>query len=569
MAKKSKTLAASDLLHYDPQFDFRRFAQLFALITVFTLVFAAVVSRAWIAEDGFISFRVIDNLLDGYGLRWNIDERVQVFTHPLWLFVQIPFYLMAGDPFPTILISSLLCISILLCMMIVRYHQRPWVLLFCFAVPYSLSLPLLEFSTSGLENPLTFLLLTVFFFGITRPKADITMLSFCGALIGLNRLDTLIFVLPSLLLLWLRSPTGGSALKVLKGMLPFFLWNLFSFIYYGFMLPNTYYAKLHTGVKTMDYIAQGYIYVQGIFHHDPISTLIILAPLPILYFMMSRVLKQSRASKHGNSWKEDLCFFLCKCIAHKDANLIAWSVSIVGYIFYVVYVGGDFMAGRFFTPVLIASLLLLTEVVANLPMKKRKEWARPYLFGLALLVLVRGVTIGYWDRYDWKSGVINEWIYYHDYCWLWNDKGRIPSDYDWAKWALRDSMKAKLMPSNEYLVLQFNNVGLYGYFSHKQVVVVDGHALTDPLLARLPIRRIHEWRIGHFMRVIPDGYLYAREKGDTSRMQKDLAEYYKALRTITAGHLLSAERIKTMYLWYWGYYDHYRDAYIKAADIGV
>ena len=40
---------------------------------------AFVLSRAWVADDAFITGRVIENLVAGHGLRWNTDERVQVF----------------------------------------------------------------------------------------------------------------------------------------------------------------------------------------------------------------------------------------------------------------------------------------------------------------------------------------------------------------------------------------------------------------------------------------------------------------------------------------------------------
>src|SRR5262245_9291823 len=63
--------------------------QLLALV-VCTL-FAVVLARtAWVADSAYLTFRTIDNLINGYGLRWNIAERVQVFTHPLWLALLTP-----------------------------------------------------------------------------------------------------------------------------------------------------------------------------------------------------------------------------------------------------------------------------------------------------------------------------------------------------------------------------------------------------------------------------------------------------------------------------------------------
>ena len=41
---------------------------------VFVLV---LIRTTWICDDAYINFRTIDNFLHGYGLRWNIAERVQ------------------------------------------------------------------------------------------------------------------------------------------------------------------------------------------------------------------------------------------------------------------------------------------------------------------------------------------------------------------------------------------------------------------------------------------------------------------------------------------------------------
>ena len=41
---------------------------------------------AWLDDDAYITFRTVDNFLNGLGLRWNVVNRVQAFTHPLWMF---------------------------------------------------------------------------------------------------------------------------------------------------------------------------------------------------------------------------------------------------------------------------------------------------------------------------------------------------------------------------------------------------------------------------------------------------------------------------------------------------
>jgi hypothetical protein len=51
----------------------------------FLLLYAVVVVwKAWVCDDAYITFKTVDNFVEGYGLRWNVLERVQVHTHPLW-----------------------------------------------------------------------------------------------------------------------------------------------------------------------------------------------------------------------------------------------------------------------------------------------------------------------------------------------------------------------------------------------------------------------------------------------------------------------------------------------------
>uniref|UniRef100_UPI0039B7927C hypothetical protein n=1 Tax=Psychrobacter maritimus TaxID=256325 RepID=UPI0039B7927C len=56
------------------------------VLPVSLLVFAVYfLFSAWVADDAYITFRTVENLHSGYGLRWNIIERVQSYTHPLWM----------------------------------------------------------------------------------------------------------------------------------------------------------------------------------------------------------------------------------------------------------------------------------------------------------------------------------------------------------------------------------------------------------------------------------------------------------------------------------------------------
>ena len=63
----------------------------FLTMLFFIYYLILIFKTAWISDDAYITFRVADNFVNGYGLRWNIEDRVQVFTNTLFLFVFIPF----------------------------------------------------------------------------------------------------------------------------------------------------------------------------------------------------------------------------------------------------------------------------------------------------------------------------------------------------------------------------------------------------------------------------------------------------------------------------------------------
>ena len=67
---------------------------------------AMLLGTAWVSDDAFITLRVIDNFINGYGLRYNVIERVQVFTHPLWLLFLTPFYALTREALVTTMLVS-------------------------------------------------------------------------------------------------------------------------------------------------------------------------------------------------------------------------------------------------------------------------------------------------------------------------------------------------------------------------------------------------------------------------------------------------------------------------------
>lgn len=76
-------------------------------LLIFVIVFPYIFFRnAWITEDAFINFRVIENFLSGEGPVWNIGERVQVFTSPLWMLLTTGAVAITGEFFFTTIFLS-------------------------------------------------------------------------------------------------------------------------------------------------------------------------------------------------------------------------------------------------------------------------------------------------------------------------------------------------------------------------------------------------------------------------------------------------------------------------------
>src|SRR5687768_6750074 len=170
---------------------------------LFSIVFIA---NCWIGDDAFITFRVSDNLINGYGPRWNVAERVQVFTNPLWMFLMAGAAAITGEFYYTAMaVSFVLCLVMLA--VIWRWLARPvdaWLAVALLASSKSF----VDYTSSGLENALGYLLLTVFMAlvlgrrdRVVEPATTLPVLVLIASLAFVNRADTILLYAP--VLVWL------------------------------------------------------------------------------------------------------------------------------------------------------------------------------------------------------------------------------------------------------------------------------------------------------------------------------------------------------------------------------
>ena len=108
-------------------------------------------------------------------------------------------------------------------------------------------------------------------------------------------------------------------------------------------------------------------------------------------------------------------------------------------------------------------------------------------------------------------------------------------------------------------VARYGAVGMRGFYAGPRVHLVDPLGLADPLLARMPVIYNPTWRIAHFQRVVPAGYLQGVRSGENTLIDPLLARYYDKLLVITRGPLFSAERWKAIWGIHIGSYDAWID----------
>lgn len=507
----------------------------FLLVLALILAYGIVLVRtAWVCDDSYITFRTVDNFVNGYGLRWNVDERVQSYTNPLWMFLVAGLYALTGEIYLSVIaLSIVLSVSAVALVVLgaARSSASAWISL---AVLLS-SKAFIDYSTSGLENPLTYLLSAVFFiFYARREDADgrrVFLVSLVAALAALNRMDTILLFLPALAYLGAKTAPRRALVSVIAGFAPLLIWELFSLVYYGFPFPNTAYAKLDTGIRQTDLIAQGIRYLANSLSADPPALLAVVAGVVTPF-----VIRKER--------------------------VLPLSAGIVLYVFYAVWVGGDFMSGRllavpfFWSAALVAQLpfhtkgaaaavagiLVLFFVSPSAPLLSGGDFGEDY----PALALAR-------DGFRSTHGIADERRFYYP------DAGLLPylragRPAIWPRLAWVDQA-LELRESGRTFALTDVD-GFAGFFSGPRVHLLDVMALGDPLLARLPVADPRSWRIGHFQRTVPEGYPETIVTGSNKIRDRNTAVFYDKLSLITQGPLFDPARLEAVWEMNLGKYDN-------------
>lgn len=533
-------------------FEPRHFASGLLVATGLGAFTALYLWNAWVLDDAYITFRTVDNLLNGHGLRWNVDERVQTYTHPLWMFLMAAAAAVSGEVFYTSVAVSLACVlaAFVLAARVFASAGDPVFRTGLFVLCFTASKSVFDYSSSGLENPLLYLLMAAFWLrfpfnrdALGRQRArDFALLCALFSLSFLVRPDAVLMFAPAVAWVGLsilpRLGWRAVLLAGLIGALPALAWVAFSLFYYGFPLPNTYYAKSgRAGVPLEFRMARGLRYYAGGIRWDAFGFLMLGLALAVAVW---------RRSAWGS-------------LALAGAGLaLAYTLTTAAT--------ATHMGLRFFAAPLFTALLVYCRLAPGRALPAAAACA-----AIAALAFspVSPLRIG-GDRYDagaYDKSMIDTKLHVH--------RGGA---------ALRNRLEHARLPAHHWYTggLAFREapervsfggkgrspaVGYFSYAAGPEKFIIDYCGLCDPLLARLPPYNtatpwdLDTWQSGHFRRRLPAGYRESVRDGENRIAHPELRQWYDKLTLVTRGPLWSWERLRAVVAMNLGQYDVWLDAY--------
>jgi arabinofuranosyltransferase len=360
------------------------------------LVLGAFVVYAWwlncVAEDAYITYRFARNVAEGHGFVWNVGEApVEGFTNFLWLLLSVGAYRLGLD-LPRVTQGLGLLAGVITLVYAWRFsteilRHRPGFALLTTTLLAACG-PLATWATSGLETvPFTLAVTMAVFYASRLPSRrssrNTVIAAGCLLLATLTRPEGFgIFLIVAAAQGVLgRWQSHRSRDAVLLGaiyvplFLLYFVWRYHTF---GYLLPNTFYAKTGGGLAQ---VRHGVIYI-GYFALHFVMPCVPWAVLAAWRFTGDR---------DGRMDPESLA---PDAVEERRRGLVIAASVIVGYLGYVALVGGDYMAMyRFLVPVLPLGVSMFGELVELAVPDAPLPRSRRLILGLLSIGSIGGVLL--------------------------------------------------------------------------------------------------------------------------------------------------------------------------------
>jgi hypothetical protein len=343
-------------------------------------------------DDAMISMRYAYNLAHGLGPAWNPGERVEGFTNPLWVGIMalvhlFPIGLNQTGLYIQILGASFLTLNLFLVKKIVEHFTDDLFVMLAAVALTAFYAPLNSFGLLGMEvSLLTLMVSTAVWLALKSGARFNIWIYILLATSTLVRFDMAVPYLVTLAVLFFTQKENRRQHLIWGlGLLVLFLGGqtLARYLYYGELLPNTYYLKVEGWNTTLKTLRGLYALVQFIYFSNW-----------VLFFI-------------------PFCLFLFR----RDWKLVFLALIIAGQLAYSVYVGGDAWENHgganryiviamplFFIAFSWAMMELLKKAAISLTVQPAAEVGRQLAFIVifALSLLSFNALLG-----EWKS--IERW----------------------------------------------------------------------------------------------------------------------------------------------------------------
>lgn len=433
----------------------------------------------FIQDDAFITIRYVENFAEGNGLIFNKGERVEGYTNLLWVMVLSVFAVISNLlslQLDLAKISQVLSLFFGLITLVVSYFvtvnlikkkneefsQSDSVIIQIIALtpPFllMLSAPMLYWGISGMETTLFTLLtlLSVYRYIVVNNENDIDLIFVIVSLLNtLTRPEgMLVFVLIiswSLIKRFMYYRGGKKILskvlsiKIKKEVLCYFtplsLYVGFRLIYYGYPLPNTFYAK--TGFN-LEHFVRGVDYVVGSFRENFILGIFLL--LPLLSFRNLKL-------------RSDITFFY---------------FFMIFYLTAVVLIGGDVLPiDRFILPVIPLILFFASVSLFQIYISLKQNWKK-YLYIAFVFVSVGFLGV---ENYESRITEIKTKRSY--------EVGLVKKMKIYGEWIKKQTYEKNNSKQLSDVKVALSTIGSLSYSSGATIIDLVG--LTDEYTAHNPV----------------------------------------------------------------------------------
>lgn len=435
-----------------------------------------------ILDDAYIFLRYAENIVNGYGFVWNIHEApVEGYTSFLYLVVLIMAKFLSIDLESFAIILGILTAALTLYYVFLIYvHLYDKILSKKYSIIFSLiiltiSPAYLFWSAAGMETSFysMFLVMTLYYFlTLSDKNLNIFLKGILFGLLCVIRFEAVLFFIAAFYYLVKKDKSTfkikisyNTVLFVTGFALIFGTYFIWRWIYFGYFLPNTFYAKTGGGFQQ---IVGGFLYIIEAFR-----------------------------SFYGFGWIPIFLIFLFfKIDMITKQTLFLFSIGIISLIT-TIFIGGDhFYYGRFVIPVLPLLFVLFPPVFDRFLLMSLKYVKLKPANTVIILFLIITVLLIFKPVYQETFGGIKNLVDGEKEILVVYDQSVTTDIIYWQHgFIIMGKTLNKIASQNDYIAAV--PIGAIGYFS--KINVIDMVGLVDPVIAHeiFSPDAVRKWTPGH------------------------------------------------------------------------